>query len=101
MPRILFVNGNINDFLADGVFHGLRTSLGADAVDYPKAEYLYATSPQTARADLWGRGFTLYGLLPDIELTRHHLVERAMEGEFDLVIFGDIWRSFGLWTEWG
>lgn len=102
MPRVLFVNSNINDYLADGVFHGVRTLLGPDAVDFPKAEYLYDTFPQHAREHLWGRGFTLYGLLPDIDVgPRHHLMDRALAGEFDLVVFGAIWPSFGLWSQWG
>jgi hypothetical protein len=100
-PRVLFVNSNTQDYLSDGVFHGLRTLLGADAVDFPKAEYLYETFSDEAFEQLWGRGFTLYGLLSDIAVPRHHVLWRAIEGEFDLVIFGDIWRTFGLWSEWG
>jgi hypothetical protein len=101
MPRILFVNSNTQDYLADGVFHGLRSLLGADAIDFPQADYLYETFPADERDRLWGRGFTLYGRLPDIPVPRHHALWRAIDGEFDLVVFGDIWRSFGLWTEWG
>lgn len=101
MPRVLFINGDAEDYLDDGVFHGLRTLLGPDAVDYPKAEYLYKTFPPSAFEAMWGRGFTLYGLLEDIEVHRHHALWRAVEGEFDLVVFGEIWRTFGLWSEWG
>lgn len=101
MPRVLFVNGNAQDYLADSVFHGLRTLLGADAVDFPKAEYLYENFPGESRGRLWGRGFSLYGLLPDLDVSRVHMLSRATSGEFDLVVFGDIWRSFGLWSEWG
>jgi hypothetical protein len=101
MARVLFVNSSTQDYLSDGVFHGLRSLLGEDAVDFPKTEYLYETFPAEALASLWGRGFTLYGLLPDIAVPRHHLLWRAIDGEFDLVIFGDIWRSFGIWSEWG
>jgi hypothetical protein len=101
MPRILFIGSNHQDYLADGVFHGLRSLLGSDAVDFPKAEYLYDSAPPAVLADLHGRGFTLYGLLPDMAVARHHVLPRALSGEFDLVVFGDIWRSFGLWTECG
>jgi hypothetical protein len=101
VPRVLFINGNTQDYLADGVFHGLRSLLGPDAVDFPRADYLYDTFPSDALAAFWGRGFTLYGLLPDIPISRHHVLWRAIEGEFDVVIFGDIWRSFGIWSEWG
>jgi hypothetical protein len=101
VPRVLFINGDAEDYLDDGVFHGLRMLLGADAVDYPKAEYLYDTFPPSAFEAMWGRGFTLYGLLEDIDVGRHHALWRALGGEFDLVVFGDIWRTFGLWSEWG
>ncbi|HWW91064.1 MAG TPA: glycosyltransferase [Solirubrobacteraceae bacterium] len=100
MPRILFVNPNCEDYLADGVFHGLRTLLGADAVDYPKAEFLYEHADPDVLARVRGGGFTLYGLLPDMPVERDHVLRRALDGEFELVIFGDIWRTFGLWTEW-
>jgi hypothetical protein len=100
VPRILFVNPNHEDYLADGVFHGLRTLLGADAVDHPHAEYLYETISDGVRGRVRGRGFTLYGLLPDVAVDRDHVLPRALAGEFDLVVFGDIWRTFGTWTEW-
>jgi hypothetical protein len=99
--RILLVNPNHEDYLSDGVFHGLRTLLGADAVDYPKAEFLYDTATPGVLGRVRGGGFTLYGLLPDLHVDRDHVLPRALDGEFDLVIFGDIWRTFGLWTEWG
>lgn len=101
MPRILVVNPNFEDYLCDGIFHGLRTLLGTDAVDYPKAEFLYDTVSPTTLSRVRGHGFTLYGLLPDLPVDRDHMLPRALEGEFDLVVFGDIWRTFGLWAEWG
>jgi hypothetical protein len=101
LPRVLVVNPNHEDYLTDGVFHGLRTLLGADAVDYPKAEFLYDTATAGVRERVRGGGFTLYGLLPDLAVDRDHLLPRALGGEFDLVVFGDIWRTFGQWTEWG
>lgn len=101
MTRVLFVNSNHNDYLADSVFHGVRTLLGADAVDFPKAEYLYTTAPEAVRGRLYGQGFTLYGRLEDIPVERDHVLSRALDGEFDLVIFGCIWGTFGTWTEWG
>ena len=101
MPRVLMITPNFEDYAADGIFHGLRTLLGEDAVDFPKAEYLYDTMSPAARARIRGNGFTLYGLLDDIPIDRDHMLSRALAGEFDLVIFGDIWRTFGLFTEWG
>ena len=101
MPRVLVVNPNHEDYLTDGVFHGLRSLLGADAVDYPKAEFMYDTLSDGVRGRVRGGAFTLYGLLPDLPIDRDHLFPRALAGEFDLVVFGDIWRTFGQWAEWG
>lgn len=101
MPRVLFVMPNFEDYVADGVFHGLRTLLGDDVVDFPKAEYLYDTITPAVRGRVRGGGFTLYGLLPDLPVDRDHLLERALGGEFDLVVFSDIWRTWGLFSEWG
>jgi hypothetical protein len=100
MPRILFVNPNHEDYLGDGIFHGLRTLLGEDVIDFPKAEFLYDSVRPQVLARVRGGAFTLYGLLADLEVDRDHVLPRALDGEFDLVIFSDIWRTFGLWTEW-
>jgi hypothetical protein len=96
-PRVLFVTPGFEDYLSDGILHGLRRLLGGDVVDYPKQDVLYEGGAGFVR----GGGFTLYGLLDDEPLDRHRALFRAEEGEFDLVVFGDIWRTFGLFTEWG
>jgi hypothetical protein len=101
MPRILFITPNFEDYAADGLLHGLRTLMGADVVDFPKADFVYETVHPEVLGRVRGGGFTLYGLLPDLEVHRDHLLERAMDGEFDLVVFSDIWRTWGLFSEWG
>jgi hypothetical protein len=100
MPRVLVVNPNFDDFLTDGLFHGLRLLLGPDAVDFPRIDHLYLDHPPEWRGRLHGRGFTLVGLLEDAQIERNRCLQRAADGEFDLVVFSDIWRTFGLWTEW-
>lgn len=101
MTRILLINSNHEDYMADALLHGLRILLGDDVVDFPRADYMYDTLSDAARARIRGGGFTLYGLLPDTGIDRDHILWRALDHEFDLVIFGDLWNSFGLWTEWG
>lgn len=101
MPRILFITPNFEDYVADGLLHGLRGLLGDDVVDFPKADYVYDTVTPGVRGRIRGGGFTLYGLLPDLPIDRDHLLERALKGEFDLVVFADIWRTWGLFAEWG
>jgi hypothetical protein len=97
-PRILFLTAPHEDYLADGLLHGLRTLVGPTVVDFPKSEFLYDSYPTDRRADLYGHGFTLYGLLPDVPIDRHRPLERARAGEFDLVVFADIWSTFGSFT---
>ena len=94
MPRILFLTTDHEDYLADGLLHGLRTLLGANVVDLPKAEFLYDSYPVARRGALYGHGFSLYNLLPDVAVDRDGALERARDGEFDLVVFADIWSTF-------
>lgn len=95
LPRVLFLRGNVEDYLADSLLHGLRTVLGDACVDFPKAETLYDSHPPERRARLYGRGFTLYGLLEDGDIDRNRVLDAARAGDFDLVVFGDVWRDFG------
>ena len=39
--------------------------------------------------------------MDDIDIDRDHIFWRALAGEFDLVIFADIWNTFGIWSQWG
>jgi hypothetical protein len=100
-PRVLFLRPPCEDYLADGLLHGLRTVLGDAVVDYPKHEALYKSYPAERRPDLYGRGFSLYGLLDDVEVDRDRPLDRALEGHFDLVVFADIWRTFARFVELG
>jgi hypothetical protein len=99
VPRILFLTPNHEDYLADGLFHGLRTILGPDVIDFPKREFAYDSYPAAGRGALYGHGFSLYTLLEDIPIDRNRLFHRAMEGEFDLVVFADIWGNFGTFVQ--
>ena len=45
MPRVLFFTADHEDYLSDGLMHGLRGLLGARLVDYPKAEFMYSSFP--------------------------------------------------------
>ncbi len=93
-PSVLFLAEPAEDYVADSLFHGLRTLLGADAVDVPRRDPLYAGAP---RRELYGRGFGLYGLLEDIAVEREGALERAAAGGFDLVVSGAIWRDWQWW----
>lgn len=97
MLNILFLSDDREDYLADSLLHGL-ISLGChQVVDYPKKELLYAGSFRSEnRSQLYGNGFTLYGLLPERQVDRTLIWKRLEAGSFDLVILGSVWRQFGL-----
>lgn len=95
----MFIGPGQEDYLGDGLLHGLRTVLGDQVVDVPKAAHLYSSYPAERRHDLYGHGFTLFTLLDDVWLDRNRPFDRVKDGEFDLVVFSDIFRTFGAFVE--
>jgi hypothetical protein len=95
--RVLFLHSGTQDYLAESLFHGLRSLLGAACVDVPRYDSMYRTLTAEQRLRLRGRGFTLYGLLPELpelEAARAH-----WEGELDLydhVVVASVWRQWPL-----
>ncbi|MEC7984749.1 MAG: hypothetical protein VX278_06275 [Myxococcota bacterium] len=85
------------DYQADSLFLGLRELLGENVVDYPKIKVLYkntfAGNPDSKKDIGWGMGFTLYGLLDDIEVDRSDIQEKIKNRFFDLVIYGGSYRA--------
>jgi hypothetical protein len=88
--RILFLSpGLMADYQCDMLLHGLRTLYGNEVIDHQKVGPLYQGYPIST---LYGKGFTLYGLLPDIPIDRNHIPDRIASREFDLIIYGSIQR---------
>jgi len=96
-PAVLFLNANGEDYLADSLFHGLRRLLGDRVVDVPRRDALYEDFPLDERGSLYGKGFTLYGRLPEIAVDREWPLQRALDGAFDLVVISDIHRNWEPW----
>jgi len=96
-PSVLFLTANTEDYLSDALFHGLRMLLGERVVDFPKKEISYRAYPRLN--EIYGHGFTLYGLLDDLPLDRTLVLDRARAGGYDLIVFADIWRYFGAFVE--
>lgn len=80
--KILYIAPVMADYQSDALFHGLRSLLGHDIVDIPKLEHLYVGGPVPP----YGRGFTMFNLLPDLKVDRSPPRARIVSGEFDLVI---------------
>ncbi|MCS6943194.1 MAG: hypothetical protein NZ901_07670 [Geminocystis sp.] len=91
--KILFISpGNYPDYQCDSLFHGLRCLLGDSVVDVNKIPYIYKTFPQDERIKLYGKGFSLYGLLDDVEVDREDVENKIRTRYFDLVVYGSVWR---------
>ncbi len=89
--KILYLsNSDRCDYMRDMLAHGLRSLLGPDLVDAVKIDTLYDTYPN--RGQLYGKGFTLYGLLPDIEVDRTEIDVKIKSHYFDLVMFSSVPR---------
>lgn len=90
--KILYLSsgGNTQDYMRDCVAHGMRTLLGPDFVDVNKLDSLYIGADRTK---MYGLGFSLYSLLPDIEVDRTDIPAKIRNKFFDLIIWGSIHRN--------
>ena len=87
--RILFVP-TINpekqgDLLEVSLFHGLRTILGENFVDFPKKKIMYHDFTDTRKHTLHGRGFS-YLTHPVQDLSDER---RNLQLGFDVILYGD------------
>ena len=101
--RVLFLTDDREDYLADGILHGLRQIDSISIIDYPKKECLYKDNASCSKFSVRGGGFTLYGLLNDYqsnEQERIHIQQKLEKSYFDLVVLSNIWRQWGLLLQW-
>lgn len=94
--RILFLHPNSPDYLCASLFHGLREIYGANCVDLPRFDCMYAPIKQGVLNKIRGHGFSLYGLLedmPELEEERFFIWQKNI-ADFDLYIIADIWNSW-------
>lgn len=86
--KVLYLSGATGaDYQCDMLFHGLRTLLGADCIDVNKLSFMYRGYPHPPF-------YTIYALLPDIEVDRENIEQKIRDQFFDLIIYGSIQR----WT---
>jgi len=91
--RILFFTSSTNDYMEDCLLHGLRNIFGSELVDFPKKHHMYYHSNETSTL-VHGLGFTLTGLLKEIEINRTAIKEKIKQNYFDLIIFPCIYRQY-------
>ena len=103
--RILFLTDEREDYLADGLLHGLRQLPGLELVDYPRKECMYEGGRQCRVAPEFGvrgGGFSLYGLLtePQGGIDRSFIWQRLAAGWFNAVLVSNVWRQWGSLLQW-
>lgn len=97
--RVIYITTHGQDNLEDAVFHGLRSLFGQDCVEYPKKERMYSNFAPPPDLHVYGKLFTLWKTLEDIDIDRSLVYERIKRGDYDLLVFGSIHRSFSIFQE--
>jgi hypothetical protein len=92
--KILFLsNGSDVDYQSDMLFHGLREEFGPDVVDVNPCWYMYNDITPERKVTLYGKGFSLAGLLPPVDVDRTDITAKIEKQYFDLVVYGSVWRN--------
>lgn len=95
MRQVLFLTEDREDYLADGLLHGLIQCAELAVVDHPRKAALYREGFGSSAIGVRGHGFTLYGLLEERAVDRSGVPQRLERGDFDLVVLGQVWRQWG------
>lgn len=101
--KILFLAPPVEDYLAVGLLHGLRSLFGDRVVDVPRYDVAYRDFPAESRGSVYGRGFSAFFDLPDLKFDRDSIQDSVRGGAFDLIVLSDIWRQatqFARWRRW-
>lgn len=89
--NILFVSSPTPDYQNDVVLHGLRQIFGSSVVDCPQKSCMYKdlVDPEP----LYGRGFTIFKTLNNINIDRNDIENKVKNRFFDLIIYGSARRN--------
>ena len=97
--RVLFLGGDIADYLSVSVLNGLKSISTCEVVDYPKADIIYRESRELLEEQIRGKAhFTAFFLHDDRPVNRFHVSLGDLDN-FDLVVVGDIQNNFGLFVQ--
>ena len=94
LPKVLFLAMDRQDYQAESLFHGLRTVLGPNAVDFPIRHWMFKLKTReeedAARNSLHAKGFSYAFTLDDVPAVRGRSDVEAdiAKHYFDLVIYG-------------
>lgn len=80
------------DFQENVILHGLRSSIGASAIDLPRKRVMYGDFSETTRDEIHGRGFTLYTKpLDDLDAAQRNL----NVSNIDVILYG-VTNAYGV-----
>lgn len=97
--RMLYIHkGDAPDYQCDMILHGGREFLGEAFIDARKSWFMYKTRRHELRK-IYGKGFTIYGLLEDTGIDRSCIREKILDKYYDIVIYGSVHRDLSFWRE--
>lgn len=92
--NILYINGFKGvDYLNDNIFHGGRSIFGESFIDSTEAWYMYEDLSIDDKVKLYGRGFTVAGKLPKLNINREFIEDKIRDKFYDLIIYGSVHRN--------
>ena len=98
MKILLVSKFDLPDFMCDMITHGLKSLFESDVIDINESWYLYSdfrnywADRVPSRGMEYGRGFTLYGKLPKLNIDRTDIETKIKNHYFDKIIYGSIAR---------
>jgi hypothetical protein len=94
--RILYITrGDHVDYQNDCLLIGLKELFGSDVVDVNKQHHNYDSFPAEYANRMYGRGFSMTRVLPDLPVDRTDILNKIRNRYFDFIIYGSIWRVPG------
>ena len=95
--RVLYINNQEADYLADCVLIGLLHQPNVEVWQYPVKKILFRKYAGSSK--IYGKGFTLYHLLDD-DLIRSADSNQELDLNYDLIIFSSIHRQFDAYKKY-
>lgn len=95
--KILFINSSIPNYVADGLFHGLRSIPGITVIDIPRMDYMYVDASCEDLKKTGSKGSSLYKLLPTNSEThgKRTFWQNDIDS-YDYIFFTDIFEQWEL-----
>ncbi|GMI08493.1 hypothetical protein TrVE_jg6690 [Triparma verrucosa] len=103
--KVLFLGGNEGvDYVRDSLLHGFKVLMrerGGEVVDFVRPGHMYLKDFKGRNEELYGLGYTYSHWIESWgdDVYRGNIKERLEQREFDLVVFGSVYRGMPFWEE--